>query len=286
MDLIDLHTHSTASDGTDSPSEVVRLAKAAGLSAIALTDHDTVDGLEEAEAAGAACGLPVVRGCELASQTPYGEAHIVGLWLPKDISPLQDVLDEMLRNREQRNRDIVQKINELGMEMSYDEVLEESRGGSVGRPHIAAVMLKRKYVSSIREAFNKYMGKNGPAFVARKVLEPQAAVRLLREIGATPVLAHPGLIGCPYAWLADFVRSLTEAGLTAIEAYHSEHSAAQTREAVELAAANGLDLSGGSDYHGRAKPGISLGTGRGGLRVPAYLLEKLADRRIRLGLPV
>ena len=285
MNFVDLHTHSTASDGTETPADVVRMAHTLHLKAVALTDHDTVAGLDEAEAAGAACGITLVRGCELATSTPYGEAHILGLWLPRDLGPLRAVLLDLRKKRSERNARMVEKLRGLGVDISYEEVCEQAGGESVGRPHMAAVLLRKGYVRTVREAFTRYLGYGGAAYLSREVLEPLAAVRLLRELGATPVLAHPCLLKCPPDWLDDFTGSLTAAGLLALEAYHSEHNDAQTRWCVDLADRHQLALSGGSDFHGGAKPGIKLGSGRGALRVPAFVLTGLLEQRARLGLP-
>ncbi|MDD6181546.1 MAG: PHP domain-containing protein [Desulfovibrionaceae bacterium] len=285
MEYVDLHTHSTASDGTETPEALVRAAAACGLKAVALTDHDTAAGLDEAEAAGHACGIRVVRGCELAARTPYGEAHILGLWLPRDLGRLGSALEALREKRALRNMRMVEKLCGLGLDISCEEVLREAGEGSVGRPHMAAVLVRKGYAHSVREAFARYLGYGGAAFVEREVLEPAQAVQLLCEAGATAVLAHPCLLPCPRDWLEGFVRELAGAGLTGLEAYHSEHDAAQTRQCVELAGKYGLELSGGSDFHGGNKPGIRLGVGRGGLRVPAFVLERLLARRARLGLP-
>ncbi len=285
MNFVDLHTHSTASDGTETPAQVVRMAYDLGLKGVALTDHDTVAGLDEAEAEAAQCGMPLVRGCELAASTSYGEAHILGLWLPHDLGPLCAVLQDLRRKRGERNLLMVEKLRGLGVDISYEEVREQAGGESVGRPHMAAVLLGKGYVRTVREAFVRYLGYGGAAYLPRQVLEPLFAVRLLRELGATPVLAHPCLLKSPPEWMDDFVGELAGAGLLAVEAYHSEHNDAQTRWCVELADKHKLALSGGSDFHGGAKPGIRLGTGRGGLRVPAFVLEKLLEQRARLGLP-
>lgn len=284
MDFVDLHTHTQASDGTDSPGELVRAAAAQGLRAVAVTDHDTLGGLAEAEEAGLGSGIEVVRGCELSTASPYGEVHVLGLWLPHDTSELDGVLENLRRHRESRNLVIVEKLRAQGLAVSYDEVLHEAGGETVGRPHIATVLVNKGYVPSVRDAFRTLLGQGGTAFAPRKILGLAEAVRLLSRLGATVCLAHPCLVRCPESWLEATVERLKKFGLTALEAYHSEHSEAEQRYCVDLAARLELDVSGGSDYHGAIKPDIALGTGRGGLRVPAFVLDKLKESRRQRGL--
>ncbi len=286
MEFVDLHTHTLASDGTDSPAQLVRKAAAAGLGAVAVTDHDTVGGLDEATEEGARCGIDVIRGCEISARSEFGEMHILGLWLPEDPGPLAHVLEELRNQRTSRNLIIIRKLVGLGVNISYEEVLAVAGGETVGRPHMAQVLLDKGYVGSLREAFERYLGYKGMAYEVKKTLSPVEAVTLLSGLGATVSLAHPRLIRCSDEWLEDEVAALKPHGLSAIEAYHSEHSQADERFCVDLAARHGLALSGGSDYHGAAKPGISLGTGHGGLRVPAFVLEELRRLRRERGLPV
>lgn len=284
MKLIDLHTHTLASDGTDSPAALMEKAHAAGLAAVAVTDHDTVAGLDEAEESGRKLGIRVIRGCELSTHTEYGEVHILGLWLPRDIAPLEERLGYLRRKRCERNRGMVEKLRALGMDISLEEV-RATATGSVGRPHIAAVLAAKGYARDVGQAFRDYLGAGGKAYLPKEALAPDVAVRLLAGLGATVCLAHPLLQKYPAPWLEGLVKKLSGYGLAAIEAWHSEHSQADTRLCVEWARRFGLGLSGGSDYHGANKPGIHLGVGRGGLRVPLDVLEKLEARRRARGLP-
>lgn len=285
MKLIDLHTHTRASDGTDSPSALVEKAHAAALAALAVTDHDTLSGLEEAEETGRSLGIRVIRGCELSAGTEHGEVHILGLWLPRKAQSLQEQLVQLRRKRAERNALIVDKLRGLGLAISLEDVREVARGESVGRPHIAEVLLRKGYVKDLRQAFGDYLGSRGKAFVPKEVLEPETAVRLLAQLGATVCLAHPMLQKYPRGWLEGFIGRLAGYGLTAVEAWHSEHSEADVRACLALAKRFGLGLSGGSDYHGGNKPGICLGVGRGGLRIRLEVLEALEARRRAQGLP-
>lgn len=290
--FIDLHAHSTASDGSDTPAELVRKAAAAKLAAIALTDHDTTSGLAEAVHEGRQRGVEVIRGCELGVRCEHGELHILGLWLPEqdDDTPLAAALAALRHRRAARNQRIAAQLRACGVDIEYAEVEGISGGESVSRLHFARILLQKGHVPTLQEAFVRYIGPGGRAYVARETLSPADGVRLLHSVGGTVALAHPMLFRHPgngfAEWLDDTVADLKRHGLDAIEAYHSEHSQAETRRCVDLAARHGLALTGGSDYHGAGKPGITLGRGRGGLRVTTAVLENLKERRRRQGLPV
>lgn len=276
QERIDLHTHSTASDGTDSPAELVANARAAGLSALALTDHDTLSGLDEAEAAAKALELDFVRGVEISTRTEMGSMHILGLWVPRDASPLEETLSRLRNKRSQRNVRMVAKLNELGIGITMEDVLREAGGESVGRPHMAMAMLKAGYIGDLREAFDKYLGSGGKAYLPKEVMRPEEAVSLMAGLGCCVVLAHPMAGGhFPAGWLEALIRRLIPLGLCGLEAWHSDHSAADTSYLLGLARRLKLCVSGGSDYHGANKPRISLGRGYGGLFVPRSVLEDL-----------
>lgn len=274
--FIDLHTHSTASDGSDSPAAIVRKAASSKLSAIALTDHDTLDGLDEAQKEAERLGLAFVRGVELAVKDEFGELHILGLWVPKAAPALENALSRLRRGRAERNQAILDKLCALGMPVAMEEVLAVSGGVAVGRPHIAKVLAAKGYVDSYQEAFDRYIGWKAQAYVPRDVLGPQEGIGLLRETGAHVVLAHPCLKADMTAERLDAVlTAFKEYGITALEAYHSAHGPKETRLCVELAAKHGLLLSGGSDYHGRGKRDVLLGRAGEGVRVPWWVYERL-----------
>ena len=284
--FVDLHTHTTASDGTDAPADLVAKADAAELAAVAVTDHDTLAGLDQALEAGRSLEVDVVSGCELAAATEWGELHILGLWLPRRPHALLERLAWLRRRRAERNAGIVDKLRALGLEITMEDVLAEAGGASVGRPHIAAALLRKGYVRDRKEAFQAYLGKQGRAYLPKVTLEAEDAVRLLREEGATVSLAHPLLWKAPPGWLEGQVAHLADCGLDAIEAWHSEHSEDDVRVCLGLARKYGLAVTGGSDYHGANKPTISLGRGHGGLRVSVGVYRELQERRARAGLPV
>lgn len=283
--FVDLHTHTTASDGTDSPSELVRLAAEAGLTAVAVTDHDTVAGLDEAVRAGEEYGIEVIRGCELSTQSACGELHILGLWLPPDTEPLERTLSLARERRNARNKVIVAKLNELGVPLTYEQVLEEAGGKAVGRPHIARALVRLGSVPDERAAFDRYLRSGAPAYVPKEAFAAHEGVKLLADFGATAALAHPVLVRSPRPELEACIVELRDHGLDVLEAFHADHS--QTDEAYVrgLARRLGLGLTGGSDYHGRSKPNVRLGWGRGGLRVGVDVLDALKARRRERGLP-
>jgi predicted metal-dependent phosphoesterase TrpH len=275
---VDLHVHSTASDGTDTPTELVRRAAILGLSAIALTDHDTMGGLTEARAAAYEAGLELVPGCELSTMSPYGELHLLAFW-PDETPQALLALDVQRQNRRCRNLEILERLASLGVNISEQQILDEATSGIVGRPHIASALLRLGVVKTRSEAFSRFLGRDGAAHVPRKLLSPLEGLLLLRSLNAVTAVAHPSLLRAPFEWLHSCMGELAAAGLDALEAYHSEYSADQTRQMVDLASEYNLLLCGGSDYHGKSKPGIALGSGKGNMRIPSYILDKLKERQ-------
>lgn len=274
--IIDLHTHSRASDGTDRPAELVRKAAAKGLAAVALTDHDTLAGLEEAEDEAARIGIEFIRGIEIAVGDEYGELHLLGLFMPTPSPRMRAAIDTLQRNRLLRNQAMLDVLAAMGMPMTMDEVLEHSGNVAIGRPHIALTMKSKGYVPSRKVAFERYIGWNGAAFVPRILFSPSEGIRLLRDEGAIVALAHPCLSKKMTASRLDVILGeFRRHGLSAIEAYHSSHDPEHVRLCVDLAHKHGLLLTGGSDYHGNNKEGIMLGVGAGQLRVPYIILENL-----------
>ena len=279
MQRIDLHTHTAFSDGTDQPCELLKQAKAVGLAAIAVTDHDTCEGLELAEASGQAEGVQVVRGCELSSMSERGEMHILGYWLPYQSAPLEELLRRLRAQRSLRNERMVEKLCSLGCRLSMEEVQNLAGQGTVGRPHMARALLAHGYVRSLSEAFERYLASGRPAYVPKEVLSPDEVIASLVRAGATVSLAHPLVHGYPESWLFATIRRLRDIGLDALEAWHSEHKPSDVHLCQAWAQALGLDLTGGSDYHGSNKPNVHLGTGRGNLQLSTAILEKLLCRR-------
>jgi len=273
---IDLHTHTTASDGTLTPTQLVRLAKKKGLTAIAVTDHDTIDGNAEAMAEGERQALIVVPGVEISVDHSPGSMHMLGFFIDIESGGLGEKLRLLQDSRADRNPRIIQKLNALGLNLSYQEVVDISGGGQVGRPHIAQVLLQKGYTRSIQEAFDRYLGKGAPAYFDKFRLGPADAISMIIGAGGVPVLAHPFTLNCANAdELEDLVRRLIPLGLAGIEVHYTEHSAKQVSVYGSMARRHNLLITGGSDFHGANLEGIEPGTGRGGLNVPHELFEKL-----------
>lgn len=262
---IDLHVHTSASDGKYSPTEVVQQALASGMSAIAITDHDTLGGIGEALAAASGTLLQVIPGVEISTDAPSSEVHILGYFVDQDNPTLNRWLHDFQDSRLDRARRILARLSRLGLPLNLGRVEEMANGGSVGRPHIAGAMVERGYVSSVHEAFDRYIGRNRPAYVPRRKVTPAEAIELVRGAHGVPVLAHPRHI-------RELVPGLAAAGLMGIEAYYVGYSYEDTGELVELAQKHGLITTGGSDFHGEdVKPESLLG----GVPVPTQSLSDL-----------
>ena len=260
MEFIDLHTHSTASDGSMAPKEVVHLAKERGLKAIALTDHDTIDGLAEAVAAGKECGVEVIPGVEISARHPGGSMHILGLFLDYKDNLFAQRLAVLKQARKDRNPQIIVKLNELGIPLTMERVERLSGRGQMGRPHIARALYEGGFVRSLQEAFDIYLGNQGKAYVSKFRFPPQEAIEMIREAKGVPVLAHPFTLGLnkPES-LRERLRELAGLGLAGLEVFYPEHSAEQ--EALYRSLARDLNflITGGSDFHGDNKPEVDLG---------------------------
>ncbi|SCY86629.1 PHP domain-containing protein [Desulfoluna spongiiphila] len=270
---IDLHIHTTASDGSLSPLEVVRCARKAGLAAIAITDHDTVEGVREILSHGLPDDLRFITGVEISSlpPAPYrskGSFHILGYGIDPESPPLAEALESLRLQRETRNPQMISRLNDLGMDITLAEVAAEAGGAVVGRPHMASIMVRKKWVASVPEAFDRYLATGRPAYVEKGRIDFENAVSLIRAAGGLPVLAHPVTVGLSPDDLKGLLKSLAGLGLAGVEAYYSTHSPELTRFLLGCAESLGLVVTGGSDFHGAYKTGINLGVGRGDLHVP------------------
>jgi predicted metal-dependent phosphoesterase TrpH len=271
--LIDLHTHTNESDGTYSPFELVDAAAALGLDALAISDHDTLAGYDRALPRAREKGLDLECGIELSTKFRGKTVHLLGYFLHEQpVDGFRDWLAEMQATRRDRNVRLAERLRSLGMDVTIEEV--EKKGRSLtGRPHFARLMLEKGYVSSIQEAFDEYLDESAKGYVYRR--EPQFAegVRRIREAGGIASLAHPVRVPGDVSAL---MPELCDAGLNALEAYHSDHSGENTELYLDLATRYGLRVTGGSDFHGAVKPGVRLGTGCGGnLKVPLDLMDRL-----------
>jgi predicted metal-dependent phosphoesterase TrpH len=272
MSKVDLHIHSTASDGRLSPAEVVHKAAELGLTIIALTDHDTVDGVAPALAAAEAYPqLKIIPAIEISTDMPTDEVHVLGYFIEHTDQELRATLERMRHSRQHRAQRMIAKLDNLGMPLDWQRVQEIAGGGSVGRPHLAQAMLEKGYIASFREAFTKYIGRDGSAYVVRDKMTPQEAVRLILRSKGVPVLAHPLTISDPEKMIVE----LKAAGLAGIEAYYDSYTADEVERLLGLASRYGLITSGGSDYHGLD---ASIETMMGGAGVPMVAAEQLIAR--------
>jgi predicted metal-dependent phosphoesterase TrpH len=273
---IDLHTHSSYSDGSDTPDELFERAASLRLTSVALTDHDTLEGIPEAQLAADRRGIELIPGTELSLEYTKGGMHLVVLWLEPRSGPLQDRLSELRHGRDLRNARIVERLNELGLALDLDEVLEQAGEGSVGRPHIAAVLVRHGYVDSIEQAFDEYLANDRKAYVGRERLEPLEAIQLARASGGVPILAHPHTLAIDNRFeMSDLLVELRAFGLVGIECHYGSYPADGRAGLVALADRFGLIPSGGSDYHGLYKRDVALGIGRAGIAVPESILDDL-----------
>ncbi|NOQ86424.1 MAG: PHP domain-containing protein [Deltaproteobacteria bacterium] len=273
---IDLHIHTTESDGTLTPSQVVRYAKEKGLKAVAITDHDTIHGNEEAIKEGISAGVEVIPGVEISVDYSPGTMHMLGYFITSEDPILNEKLALLQDSRADRNPRIIEKLNKLGLSLTYDEVVQVSGGGQVGRPHMAQVLMKKGYTKSIKEAFDKYLGKGAPAYLDKFRLSAVEAITMITDAGGIPVLAHPFTLYCKSSDELDaLVKKLVNQGLQGLEVYYSEHDERKTSSYKLLAKRYNLAITGGSDFHGKNIKGIDLGTGRGKLKIPYTALENL-----------
>lgn len=276
---VDLHVHSTKSDGSLSPSDLVLEAKKKGLKAFALTDHDTVDGIEEAMAASIGSGVTVIPGIELSTEYEGKDIHIVGLLIDKEQPAFKEKIQEFVDSRILRNRKMCQKLTEAGIPLTYEELLAEFPGAVITRAHYAQILLKKGYTKSVKEAFERYIGDRGPCFIPREKITPEDGVKLILSAKGIPVLAHPLLYGMGKERLQLLVERLKAVGLEAIEAVYCTNTPSEEVQMRELAKKNSLLISGGSDFHGSAKPGLEMGTGYGKLYVHGEILDALKKRK-------
>ena len=277
MAAIDLHVHSDKSDGTLSPTELVDYAISKGLSAFALTDHDTIDGLDEVLEYAKGKDIEVIPGIEFSTEYKGKDVHIVGLYINYKDTSFQNELAEFKKSRENRNIKMCEKLREVGgVDITYDKLIAEYGTDTVlTRAHYAGYLLNHGYVKSRVEAFDRYVGDHAKCYVAREKVTPTQAIKLILKAGGIPILAHPILYHLTKAGLKELVSMLKDDGLIGIEAIYSTYSPSETRQIKELAAEFNLEISGGSDFHGEAKPGLDLGTGYGKLYVHEEILDNL-----------
>ena len=269
MSKVDLHIHSTASDGRLSPVDIIHQAVEKGLSVIAITDHDSVDGIASAVVTAKAFSkLRVIPGIELSTDVPQGEIHVLGYFIDYTDHEFQVILEGLRNSRFKRAQGMVAKLKNLGVHIDWERVQEIAGTGSIGRPHIAQAMLGKGYISSMKEAFDKYISRNGPAYVERDKMTPIEAVELILKFNGLPVLAHPFTASNPETMIIE----LKAAGLTGIETYYNDYTTAEINELISFADRYGLIPTGGSDYHGLETANETM---IGGVDVPMESAERL-----------
>ncbi len=279
---IDLHIHSSISDGSCTPDEILTIAKGLKLRAFSITDHDTLDGNREILSGVNDSSIHFITGVEISSFLPEpfkssGSFHILGYGFSIHDIPLNQALKTFQTARNERNPRIIAKLNQLGIDISMAEVQAFAGPGIVGRPHIAGILVKKGVVSSIKEAFNTYLAKNKPAFVDKYRIDCKSAITLIKNAGGAAVLAHPSSLGMAPDEMETLLKELSKNGLTGIEAYYSTHSPEETQYFIDLANRLGLLVTGGSDFHGSLKDDITIGSGRGKLCVPHNLYDALIN---------
>lgn len=277
---VDLHTHSNKSDGSLSPSELITEASQIGLHAIALTDHDTIEGLPEAIETGNRLGIRVIPGVELSCEYHGRDVHMVGLFIDYTNETFQQTLKSFVESRDERNKKMCQKLTAAGMPVLYEELTAMFGDSVLTRAHYARYMLHKGYIKSLNEAFERYIGDHSPYYIPREKVSPKQGVELILSAGGVPILAHPLLYKLGKEELLKLVNELKSYGLAGLEAVYSTYTSSDERNMKSLASDLNLLISGGSDYHGAAKPGLALGKGYGKLYIPDEILENIEKYHI------
>ncbi len=277
MKSIDLHVHSTYSDGTLTPSELVKKAFSINLAAMALTDHDTIDGIPEAVSCAADYDIELIPGIELSTFYDKKEIHIVGLYIDYTDKNFKKELEFLKQSREKRNEKIAARFCEIGIPVSYDEMKKMYEGAVITRANFADYLVRKGYVKSRNEVFDRYLGDSKPCYVPREKMLPEKAIKMIKSVGGVPVLAHPVLYHMGNEQMNKLMDYLCQHGIAGLEAVYSTYTMGDELEMKHIAKERNLLISGGSDYHGANKPDIELGTGRGHLFVPEEILTKIKE---------
>lgn len=277
---IDLHTHSNKSDGSQTPAEVVRTAEKAGLSAIALTDHDSVSGVKEAVEEGRRCGVEVVPAIEFSAISPT-QNHILGYYMDVDNPLLTETLKKLNEIRNRRMGETCRLLNLHGFDVTVEEVKKLAPGGIVGRAHFARLMVNKGQIGSVKEAFDLYLGTGKPCFCGDQHLSEEDTIDLIHRCGGLAFVAHLHQIKLDDDRLVKLLLHLKDCGLDGIEGYHSEYTSDMQEKYQSMAVKYGFLMSGGTDYHADMKPHISIGTGLGNMKIPYSVLEKIKNARER-----
>ena len=275
MGCIDLHIHTTASDGTDSPAEVVTIACALGLEAVAITDHDSAAGVPEARRAGEELGVEVIPGIEVSSDYRDNNIHVLGYFLDPDAPALRRVLDWVRVERAERNARMVAMLAQDGFDITLEDLERTYPDAALGRPHVAEYLMRKGYVASVAEGFDRYLEVGRKYFLPKRRIPLAQAVDTIRQSGGLAVLAHPLQYRYPENEVLELIEYARSVGVRAMECYYSEHSQEDERWLLRQAERYGLGVSGGSDYHGPRKPHIAMGRGMQNLAIPYTILQEL-----------
>lgn len=275
---IDLHVHSTVSDGTLDPCELVEYAAKKNLAAIAITDHDCITGIKEAKKCGEKYDVEVISGIEFSTRYMDTEIHLLGLYVDENNETFVKGLDNIVNSRNSRNLKMIEKLNAYGFNITTEDVISTADSDIYTRAHFAKALLNKGYISSLREAFDKYIGNNGPCYVSREKVTPKIAIELIRSCGGVPILAHPTLYNMDLRQLDSLINKLTQFGLLGIEGIYSLYTKSEEKYIKDFADKYNLVISGGSDFHGSNKQNIDLGVGRGQLKIPYSLLELIKEK--------
>lgn len=277
--MIDLHMHSIFSDGTFTPEELIAHGKKIGLKAMALTDHDTTGGVPRFLAAAAAEGMKAITGVEVSADPPSGTMHVLGYCVDVTDADFNRHLEWIRAGREERNTEILQKLNQLGMRITMEEVAAKAGGDIVARPHFSQVMIEKGYVKDKKEAFDRYLARGKPAYCERRRLGPEETIELIRRAKGVPTIAHPFSLKLSNVELRALLKTLADYGLLGLECYYTEHSGDMVKTYVKMAEEFGLIATGGSDFHGAVSPNTRMGTGFGNLSVPDDVVDRIEAAR-------
>lgn len=277
--MIDLHTHSNVSDGSDTPAQVAELAAEAGCTAFALTDHDRLDGLAEAARRAHDLGVALVPGCEISCEWPATFHLLVYFVEPGAGTPMETELTDLQRARDDRNGLMIERLQGLGLPITMEEVEAEAGGVGVGRPHVAAVLVRNGAAESVQDAFDKWLAKGKPGYLDKRRLHPDEALKVAVESGGVPVVAHPLSLGLTPEDLDRTLGELAALGLAGVECLYGRYTPEDRSGLQDLARSHGLVVTGGSDHHGTYKPDLTVGRGRGDLDVPDSVIPDLEARR-------
>ncbi|OGV46666.1 MAG: hypothetical protein A2017_13740 [Lentisphaerae bacterium GWF2_44_16] len=273
---IDLHVHSNASDGSMRPAEILELANNLNLSAVALTDHDTVSGIPEFMERGRNLPIHTIPGVEISAALQSNEVHIVGLFIDYNSKSLNELLFRIREDRDRRNISMISKLRSLGYEISIDEVLAIAGGETVGRPHFAQILMQKGYFSDVRDVFDNCLKRGAPAYCVRKIPKPEEVISEIHKAGGLAIWAHPVYKRSnPRPYVRQTLRKLKDMGIDGVECYYSSYSPEQQKMMLDITSDFNLLKSGGSDFHGQNQPSVSLGTGTGSLQVPESIYFEL-----------